>query len=159
MTCTDCRPLIVDYVHRQLDDVTDAGVYTHLHECDECMRAYRDELALVESLRAAFTPDRALPTSVIAGVRMAMHSDEQPSLAARLRAFLRPQLAVPLAVVLMIGGAGVVRYDHTANPPPQFSTAYYLREHVAQTMSSPSSDPAWADYVLTSANSDVQAPR
>ena len=145
MTCTDCRPLIVDYVHRQLDDVMDAGVFTHLHECAECMRSYREELAL--------------PTSVIAGVRMAMHAEERPSLVAQLRAFLRPQLAVPLAVVLMIGGASVVRYDHTVNPPPQFSTNYYLREHVAQTMSSPSSDRAWSDYVLTSANSDAQTSR
>ena len=159
MTCTDCRPLIVDYVHRQLDDVADAGVFTHIHECTECMRAYREELALSEALRAAFTPDRALPTSVIAGVRMAMHADERPSLITQLRAFLRPQLAVPLAVVLMIGGASVVRYDHTSNPPPQFSTNYFLREHVAQTMSSPSSDRAWSSYVLTSANQDAQAPR
>ena len=159
MTCTDCRPLIVDYVHRQLDDVTDAGVFTHLHECAACMQAHREELALVEALRAAFTPERALPTSVLAGVRMAMHADEQPSLVMRLRAFLRPQLAVPLAVVLMIGGASVVRYDRTNNPPPQFSTNYYLREHVAQTMSSPSSDRAWSDYVLTSANADAQPPR
>jgi predicted anti-sigma-YlaC factor YlaD len=159
MTCTDCRPLIVDYVHRQLDDVMDAGVFTHLHECAECMRSYREELALGEALRAAFSPERALPTSVIAGVRMAMHAEERPSLVAQLRAFLRPQLAVPLAVVLMIGGASVVRYDHTVNPPPQFSTNYYLREHVAQTMSSPSSDRAWSDYVLTSANSDAQTSR
>ncbi len=159
MTCTDCRPLIVDYVHRQLDDVTDAGVYTHLHECAACMQAHREELALGEALRAAFAPERALPTSVIAGVRMAMHADEQPSFVARLRAFLRPQLAVPLAVVVMIGGASVVRYDHTSAPAPQLSTNYFLREHVAQTMSSPSSDRAWSDYVLTSANADAQPPR
>jgi Putative zinc-finger len=159
MTCTDCRPLIVDYVHRQLDDVSDAAVFTHIHECAECMLAQREELALVEALRAAFRPDRAMPTSVIAGVRMAMHADERPSLIAQLRAILRPQLAVPLAVLLMIGGAGVLRHDHTMATPPQFSTNYFLREHVAQTMSSPANDRAWSDYVLTSANADAQAPR
>src|ERR1700730_9735385 len=83
MTCTDCRPLIVDYVHHQLDDVTDAAVFTPLHECAACMQAHREELALVEALRAAFTPERAMPTSVVAGVRMAMHADEQPSLVMR----------------------------------------------------------------------------
>jgi hypothetical protein len=159
MTCTDCRPLIVDYVHRQLDDVADAGVFTHLGECAECTRAHREELALGEALRAAFTPDRAMPTSVVAGVRMAMHAEERPSLITQLRAFLRPQFAVPLAVLLMIGGAGILRHDQTANPPPVFSTNYYLREHVAQTMSSQANDRAWSDYILTSANSDAQAPR
>jgi anti-sigma factor RsiW len=159
MTCTDCRPLIVDYVHRQLDDVTDAGVFTHLHECAECMRAHREELALGEALRAAFAPDRAMPTSVIAGVRMAMHAEERPSLITQLRAFLRPQFAVPLAVLVMIGGAGILRHDQTAKIPPEFSTNYYLREHVAQTMGSPANDRVWSDYILTSANSDAQAPR
>jgi anti-sigma factor RsiW len=159
MNCSDCRPLIVDYVHHQLDDAADAGVFSHMHGCTECGRAYHEEVALGEALRAAFAPGRDMPTSVLAGVRMAMHAQERLTFVEQLRAFLRPQLAVPLAVVLLIGGAGVLRYDHTLRPAPQLSANYFLREHVAQTMGSPSNDHVWSDYVLTSANADAQAPR
>ena len=102
---------------------------------------------------------RLLLTQLRASLLLALQYRAEFLLDGFVEVFWMVPAIVPLAVVLMIGGAGVLRYDHTANPPPQFSTAYYLREHVAQTMISPSSDRAWSDYILTSANSDAQAPR
>ncbi len=159
MNCANCLPLLVDYVHHELDAASDAAVYSHIKTCAACGAEYRREVALGETLRSAFAVERDLPTSVIAGVRLAMHGQgaEAPSLMERLRALVRPRLAVPLAAVIAVLGVSVVSHNITAQQP-NFSTGYFLREHVAQTMGSPVADRAWSEYVLTSTNDNAQTP-
>jgi anti-sigma factor RsiW len=157
MNCSACQPLLVDYVHHELDTATDAAVFSHIKTCASCASQYQHEVQLGEALRRAFADELDMPTSVLAGVRLAVHgqSTESPSFAERLRALLRPRLAVPLAAVIAVLTIGVVRVGQNGQPQPNFSTGYYLREHVAQTMGSPVSDRAWSEYVLTSANDNA----
>ncbi|HLJ82838.1 MAG TPA: zf-HC2 domain-containing protein [Candidatus Eremiobacteraceae bacterium] len=159
MNCSACQPLLVDYVHHELDAATDAAVYSHIKTCASCASQYQHEVQLGETLRRAFADELDMPTSVLAGVRLAMHGQatESPSFAERIRALLRPRLAIPLAAVIAVLTVGVVRVGQYAQPQPSFSTGYYLREHVAQTMGSPVSDRAWSEYVLTSANDNAQS--
>lgn len=159
MNCAACLPLLVDYVHHELDAAADAAVYEHVKTCTACAAAYHRELQLGEALRNAFSAESDLPTSVVAGVRLAMHgqSGEPESLSDRLRAILRPRIAVPIAAVIALLSIGVVRFNGAGtHQQANFSTGYFLREHVAQTMGSPVADRAWSEYVLTSANSSAQ---
>jgi anti-sigma factor RsiW len=158
MNCSACLPLLVDYVHHELDPATDAAVYSHIKTCASCAAEYQREVQLGEVLRRAYADELDMPTSVLASVRLAMHGQETeaPSFAERLRALLRPRFALPVAAVIAVLTIGVVRVGQNAHPQPNFSTGYYLREHVAQTMGSPVADRAWSEYVLTSANDNAQ---
>jgi anti-sigma factor RsiW len=158
MNCSACQPLLVDYVHHELDAATDAAVFSHVKTCAACAAQYQHEVQLGEALRRAFADEPDMPTSVLANVRLAMHGEtnESPSFSERLRAMLRPRFALPIAAVIAVLTIGVVRVGQNAQPQPNFSTGYYLREHVAQTMGSPVSDRAWSEYVLTSANDNAQ---
>jgi anti-sigma factor RsiW len=149
--CTDCRTLLVDYERGELDAARDAAMFAHLESCAECHAEWQGDLALVDSLRSAL-PEREFPMSVLVGVRQAMHAEAPPSLATRLRLFFRPIVAAPIAAAVLI--AGIVGYQHSRTPQPQptLTGMDFVREHVAQTASLPSSDRSWSTYILTSAN-------
>jgi hypothetical protein len=78
-----------------------------------------------------------------------MHAQREPSILERLRAALRPAIALPVAAVVLIAGGVLVRHSP---PQPTLPGMYFVREHVAQTAGMPSSDRAWSTYLLTSAN-------
>jgi anti-sigma factor RsiW len=158
MNCSACQPLLVDYVHHELDAASDAAIYSHIKSCASCDAEYRREVQLGEALRRAYANELEMPTSVLASVRLAMHGQqsESPTFVERLSALLRPRLAVPAAAVIAVLAIGVVRIGQNSHPQPNFSTGYYLREHVAQTMGSPVADRAWSEYVLTSVNDSAQ---
>jgi anti-sigma factor RsiW len=149
INCTDCRSLLVDYERGELDAARDAAMHAHLHACDTCRADWQADLSMIESLRAS-TPDRDFPMAVLAGVRQAMHAEIAPSFLDRLRASLRPAIALPVAAAVIIVG-GILNY-RSATPPPTLTGIDYVREHVAQTAGLPSSDRAWSTYLLTSAN-------
>lgn len=158
--CNDCRLLLVDYERGELDDARDAAMHQHLQSCSECREVWEADMALVESLRAWSAP-REFPTSIIANVRQAMHAERPPTFMERLGAVLRPAYAAPVAAALV----AVVIYSgyHRMNTPaPTLTGMDFVREHLAQTASLPSSDRAWSTYVLTSANttgsSDASQP-
>lgn len=158
--CNDCRLLLVDYERGELDDARDAAMHQHLQSCSECREVWEADMALVESLRAWSAP-REFPTSIIANVRQAMHAERPPTFMERLSAVLRPAYAAPVAAALV----AVVIYSgyHRMNTPaPTLTGMDFVREHLAQTASLPSSDRAWSTYVLTSANttssSDASQP-
>jgi hypothetical protein len=62
------------------------------------------------------------------------------------------------AVVLVV--AGVLHFQATNKPVPELSSSYFVRQHIAQTLGSPSSERTWAAYLLTSENAktDTSAP-
>ena len=149
--CNDCRLLLVDYERGELDAVRDAAMHQHLQSCSACREVWESDLTLVDSLRAWAEP-REFPTSVLAGVRQAMHAERAPSFAERLRAALRPAFAAPVAAAVLI--ALIYTGYHRMNEPrPTLTGMDFVREHLAQTASMPSTDRAWSTYVLTSANS------
>lgn len=153
MTCNDCRPLLTDYAHHELDAAQDALVFEHVQSCAQCRAAWQAEVDLTESIRYAYSEERELPMSVVAGVRMALRGRTAPTFLDRVRAGLRPALVAPAAAVLLIV-AGVIWYGPSAWRPAssQLSSSYFVRQHVAQTLGSPSSDRSWSAYVLTSEN-------
>jgi len=150
MTCENYRALIADYVHHQLDAADDAAVYEHVGNCPACRAELDAQIQLTESLREAFGQDREFPSSIAAQVRQFMHAVPSPSAWDRLRSALRPAIVAPAAAVILV--AAILGYDASHRPAPALSSEYFVREHIAQTIGSPSSDAAWSAYLLTSAN-------
>ena len=148
--CTDCRTLLVDYERGELDAARDAAVHQHLQSCAACREAWEADVALVDSLRAWSAP-LEFPTSILAGVRQAMHAERPPTFVERLRAALRPAFAAPVAAAALLVVA-YVGYHKINAQQPTMTGMDYIQEHFAQTASLPSSDRAWSTYVLTSAN-------
>ena len=159
MTCQDYEALLIDYTHGELDAAQDALVYEHLQTCAQCRARWQAELDLTESVRYAYSEERDLPMSVVASVRQAMRGERAPTFLDRLSAALRPAIVAPAAAVLLIV-AGVVHFSSTLKPVPELSSSYFVRQHIAQTLGSPSSERAWAAYLLTSENTktDTSAP-
>ncbi|HEV2879227.1 MAG TPA: zf-HC2 domain-containing protein [Candidatus Eremiobacteraceae bacterium] len=162
MTCQNCCELMTDYQHRELDAVSDAAVYEHLQSCADCREELEANSALTESLRNAFATELEMPTSILAGVRQAVRSEKTPVLRLNLRALLRPAIFAPAAAAIVLV-AGIASYvgNTPTNAGPQLSTDYFVRQHVAHTMSSQSGDRAWNAYLLTSNtgdNANAQAP-
>lgn len=159
MTCQDYGALLIDYTHGELDAAQDALVFEHLQSCVECRARWQAELDLTESVRYAYSEDLELPMSVVAHVRQAMRGERAPTFLDRLSAALRPAIVAPAAAVVLIV-AGVLQFQHSNKPVPELSSSYFVRQHIAQTLGSPSSERTWAAYLLTSENAktDTSAP-
>jgi anti-sigma factor RsiW len=140
----------VDYERGELDAARDAAMHAHLTACADCHAEWQADLALVDSLRAS-VEDREFPTSILAGVRQAMHAEQSPSFLFRLRLMLRPVVAAPIAAALVVAGV-FIGYQHSRTPQPVMTGMDYVREHVAQTANMPSTDRTWSTYILTSEN-------
>ncbi len=152
MNCQDCRELLTDYAHHELDEAQDALVYEHLQSCVECRAAWQAELDLTDSIRYAYSEEHELPMSVVAAVRQSLRGRSAPTFLDRVRAALRPAVLAPAAAVVLIV-AGVLRFGPLLHPTSsELSSSYFVRQHVAQTLGSPSSDRSWSAYVLTSEN-------
>jgi anti-sigma factor RsiW len=151
MTCHDCRGLLTDYQHGELDAATDAALHDHLQTCPSCRAELDAESALTDTLRSAFAQQLELPTAVLARVRQAVRAERAPGFVESVRALLRPVVLAPAAAVIVLVVAAV-SYLHPApsGAPQQLSTAYFVQRHVAHTMDSQSGDPAWNAYLLTS---------
>ena len=48
MTCHDCRGLLTDYQHGELDAATDAALHDHLQTCPSCRAELDAESALTD---------------------------------------------------------------------------------------------------------------
>lgn len=151
MTCQECRNLLLDYTHGELPAAQDALVFEHLQTCADCRAAQQAELDLTDSIRYQYSGDLELPMSVVASVRQAMRSGPAPTFLDTVRAALRPAIVAPAAAVLLIF-AGLVGYNQFHQSSPALSSSYFVRQHVAQTLGSPSSDRSWSAYLLTSEN-------
>jgi anti-sigma factor RsiW len=139
---------LIDYLHNEVSDAVDARIHAHLAQCRDCSARYEAEATAREALRAAArASELELPSIVKAGVWAAIRAAE-PTLLERVRAFISPALAVPLAAglaLLMYFGVPVIRANH-AGASPTVAAAYYFEEHAAEGLENP-----LADHVNTNA--------
>lgn len=150
MTCENCRELLTDYQHAELDARSDAAVFEHLGSCPQCREELAAQASLTESLRSAFAEELELPPAVVAGVRQAVRTERSVSVLNAWRAVLRPVVLAPTAAAVILA-VGVATFVHNnANAAPQVSAEYLVRQHVAHTLNTHSGDRAWNAYLLTS---------
>jgi predicted anti-sigma-YlaC factor YlaD len=138
---------LIDYLHREVADEVDARIHAHLAHCSDCSARYDNEAAVGELLRAsALAEERAFPPMIRANVWAAIRA-ARPTPLERIRAFISPVVAVPLAAalaLLMYFSVPIVRGDRAT--APTVAAAYYFEEHAAQGLENP-----LADHVNTNA--------
>jgi predicted anti-sigma-YlaC factor YlaD len=138
---------LIDYLHNEVTDAVDARIHAHLAHCGDCSARYDAEASVGELLRAsALADERPFPSIIKAGVWAAIRASA-PTPLERLRAFLRPALAIPLAAafaLLLYLGVPVFRGDRASSPT--VAAAYYFEEHAAEGLENP-----LADHVNTNA--------
>ncbi|MDP9025669.1 MAG: zf-HC2 domain-containing protein [Candidatus Eremiobacteraeota bacterium] len=129
---------LIDYIHGELNPADDATILMHIEGCDACSAAHEAEARLSDALRVhARATERELPPGVIYSIRAAIDDGPAPAWTARLAAFLRPAVAVPIGAAIAIAlylGAGTV---HRSNAPATIDAAYYLDDHAALTRTVP----------------------
>ncbi len=139
---------LIDYLHGELTDAVDVRVHAHLLECSDCRTRYDAEARLTELLQASpLAAERELPALIRAQVWAAIREAE-PTLLDRIRVFVRPVVAVPLAAMVALSlyvGIPGLHGDRAANAPT-VAAAYYFEEHAAEGQENP-----LADHVNTSA--------
>jgi predicted anti-sigma-YlaC factor YlaD len=128
-----------------------ATVDAHLARCPQCQARRVAEEAITHSVREyAREQERALPPSVVAGIRNGIEPRAAPSRWDTLRAALRPIYAVPLAaavaLILYVGLSG----RHGASVPATIDPAYYVENHAVMAETAPFGDAAPPAIVLTS---------
>jgi hypothetical protein len=140
---------LIDYLHGgTVDDATDARIHEHLSVCTACRSRHDAEASIGEMLRAsALAEERELPALIKANVWAAIR-DAQPTPLERLRAFISPALALPIAAAFALAmylGVPIIRGEH-ATGSPSVAAAYYFEEHAAEGLENP-----LADHVTTNA--------
>jgi hypothetical protein len=139
---------LIDYLHHECDDATDARIHGHLVRCRDCRDRRDAEVMVGDLLRSsALAAERELPSLVKAGVWAAIRT-APPTFAERFRTFLSPALALPVAAVLAVAmylGVPVLRAEHASSPT--VAAAYYFEEHAAEGLENP-----LADHVNTNAS-------
>jgi hypothetical protein len=138
---------LIDYLHAELSDAADALLHAHLEECADCRLRCDAEASVGDMLRAsALAAEREFPALIRAQVWASIRAAE-PTLLERIRAFVAPAVAVPLAAVfalLLYFGVPIVRSANST--APTVSARYYLEEHAAEGQENP-----LADHLITNA--------
>ncbi|MEO6912728.1 MAG: zf-HC2 domain-containing protein [Candidatus Baltobacteraceae bacterium] len=137
---------LIDYINNQLRPEDDALVHAHLDDCAPCRDGYSTEIALTEMLRnQAKVEERELPPMLKAEIWAKIRA-EQPTAIQRLRAFLRPAYALPVAAVVLLLAFFGPGYLRPQSPPaPSIDAAYYLQDHAAMNSTVPFGDHSGAD--------------
>jgi len=138
---------LIDYLHGEVSDEVDARMHAHLAHCSDCSARYDAEAGVGEVLRAsALAQERPFPPMIRAYVWATIRAAE-PTPLERIRAFINPLVAVPLAAalaLLMYFSVPIVRGDRAT--APTVAAAYYFEEHAAEGLENP-----LADHVNTNA--------
>ena len=136
---------LIDYMHSALSPESDAFVYAHLEDCALCRSAHAAEVRLTEMLRGqAALEELELPPMLKASIWQAVRQAE-PGTAQRLRAWLRPAYAIPVAAALLFGAFFAPMYLHSrSNEPTSIDAAYYLLDHAAMNSTIPFGDHSGA---------------
>lgn len=130
---------LVDYMHGALTPQEDAAVYAHMETCEACRREFEAEAALTEMLRSySAQTERDMPGTLKAEIWNRVR-DAQPSAWSRLREWLRPALAVPVAAVLAVAAYFGTTYLGPRGAPA-IAADYYLQDHAALNNTVPFSD-------------------
>jgi anti-sigma factor RsiW len=138
-----------DFVHGELSPANDALAHAHLADCGVCRAEYDAEIALGEALRAAAHAEELEFPSIIKAVVWERIREMPPSPVARLSAWLRPLVAVPVAAALLLGVWFASPYAPHGTSPT-VDAAYYLEAHAASSGDSLLSEPAGATMMETS---------
>ena len=111
--------ILIDFLHRALAPEDDALVHEHLGACAECRRDYELEM----------------PAAVVASVRQRIRT-ARPSSLERLRAVLRPAIALPVAAALLVGGYFASPLSRPGSQPT-IDAMYYFETHAGQQVDNP----------------------
>jgi len=121
---------IVDYVHRELSPTEDAALFAHFAECLHCRAEYDAELRLTAALQSAAAAESLdLPSAVKAEVWSRIRSRE----ARGWNLFLRPLIAVPVAVAVALAAFFAVQTNSPMMAHPMVGAQYYFDVHSAAT--------------------------
>ncbi|GAC1416564.1 MAG: hypothetical protein NVSMB5_06780 [Candidatus Velthaea sp.] len=134
--------ILIDYMHGEVSPAEDARIHTHLAGCDDCRAHYDAQASIGDLLRATARADeREFPSLIKARVWEAIRVQE-PTVADRVRAFLRPAIALPVAAALAVAAYFGVPALHSngANSAPTVAAAFYLEEHAAEGQQNPLAD-------------------
>jgi anti-sigma factor RsiW len=150
--------LLVDFVRGELAPEDDALAHAHLQTCSECRAEYDLEVALTDALRAAARAEEVeMPSAIKAAIWEQIRA-AQPGPLARLAAFWRPALALPLAAALLLGGWFASPFAPHSAGSPTIDAAYYLEAHAAQTAQTPLSGNSASQAIETSMADATRAP-
>ncbi len=117
MKCEECRPLIEEYLDRELNEPATANVTKHLDDCDSCARLARN-LGAEREMYSRYEPDIQVTPALWAGIQTRIATDQfvpKPTGFAWLISTLKEALAVPrlsgwataALVLLAIGSTAV----------------------------------------------------
>jgi predicted anti-sigma-YlaC factor YlaD len=148
---------LIDYIHRELDIVDDAGVHAHLQTCGVCRSEYERETRLSELLKgsAADAPD--LPSIVKAKIWQEVRAERQPTFA-RIAALFRPAIAIPLVAAL----ASILYFSGPfVNRPANVRTVdanYYFEQHAAEAIGNPLGERSVTSSLVETTSTNEQTP-
>ncbi len=150
---------LTDYFYAALAPEADAAVHAHLAQCASCATAYDDEAALSSMLRRfANDSERELPRSVVDGVWERL-ANERPKarMAAFLGAVMRPFVAIPAAIAIVLAAVFIPQYA-AQRDLPSIDASYYLQDHAAMAATVPFGVRSSVPAALVSNNDDDNAP-
>lgn len=130
---------LIDYLHDELDPASDSLVHQHVAACPACATELDRERALGDALRAAAARDeRELPPMLKAKIWEAVRA-ETPRPLDRLRSFLRPIVAFPLAAAAALAFYFASPFSPLAlgHAAPAIAATYYIEQHEAQQLQNP----------------------
>jgi predicted anti-sigma-YlaC factor YlaD len=129
-----------DYLHGALGPERDAAIHAHLEACADCRGVYDQSAAVRDWLRAAARADErdfpeTIRTRVLAKIRY-----PEPTWFERLRAALRPAIAVPVAAMIAVAVFVGLPAVHPGGSAPAVAATYLLEEHAAVASDNPLAD-------------------
>jgi anti-sigma factor RsiW len=149
---------LIDYLHGEVPDEVDARIHAHLALCSNCSARYDNEAGVGELLRAsALSEERPFPPMIRAQVWATIRA-AQPTPLERIRAFINPLVAVPVAAalaLLMYFSVPIVRGNHAT--APTVAAAYYFEEHAAEGLENPLADHVNTNATLAFGHSGTSA--
>ena len=134
--------ILDDYLHDAFGPERDATIHAHLEACAPCRALYDEAASVRDWLRtAARAEEREFPSIVKARVWEAVRTVPAPmSFAERLRALLRPMVALPVAAAIAVFAYLGVPGVHGGGQPPGVAATYLLEEHAAVASDNPLAD-------------------
>jgi anti-sigma factor RsiW len=130
---------LVDYLHGELPAARNAAIAAHIAGCPECADARDAEVSLTQLVRAhARAQERELPAGVVFGIREKLRS--QPSVWERLRAALRPAIAVPVAIAIAAFLFFSIKVAHGPAHAATISAGYYVESYATLDAATPLSE-------------------
>ena len=137
---------LIDYIHGELGPAEDADALAHLGVCAVCSAEYEREAQLSEGLKRLDLDAFELPSMVKARVWERVRRESSPK--ARLLAFFRPAITVPVAAAVVVALYFAGPLAHRGSAGPTIDASYYLEQHAAQEISNPLGERSVSSAVM-----------